>query len=97
MIIAKSRTTRTVVCETLFPHIRHRHFDAQCQPWRIAAASSRSRWPCAGGKLQFEATEETLGTIWQHKAPELKRNYPPRDKGDQLVENFLGLVKDLSA
>ena len=42
-----------------------------------------------------EATDETLGTIWQHKAPELRQNYHTRDHGDQLVENFLTLVRDI--
>ena len=52
---------------------------------------------CYTTQFHPEATEETLGTIWQHKAPELRLNYHTREKGDQLVENFLGLVKDLSS
>lgn len=39
-----------------------------------------------------EGTEQTLGPIWQHKAPELMRNYHSDDSGDRLVENFLRLV-----
>lgn len=52
---------------------------------------------CYTTQFHPEATEETLGTIWRHKAPELRRNYNSRDKGDQLVENFLRLVRDLQA
>jgi len=50
---------------------------------------------CYTTQFHPEATEETLGTIWQHKAPELRRNYHHRDKGDQLVGNFLRLVTEL--
>jgi GMP synthase (glutamine-hydrolysing) len=49
---------------------------------------------CYTTQFHPEATEETLGTIWQHKAPELMRNYHRHDRGDQLVENFLALVRD---
>ena len=49
---------------------------------------------CYTTQFHPEATEETLGTIWQHKAPELMRKYHRHDKGDQLVENFLTLVRD---
>ena len=42
-----------------------------------------------------EATDETLGTIWRFKAPELMQYYHTREKGDQLVENFLRLVRDM--
>jgi len=52
---------------------------------------------CYTTQFHSEATEETLGTIWQHKAPELMLNYHTRNNGDQLVGNFLGLVKDLSS
>ena len=44
-----------------------------------------------------EATDETLSTIWRFKAPELMQNYHTREKGDQLVENFLCLVRDRQA
>ena len=52
---------------------------------------------CYTTQFHPEASEETLGTIWRHKAPELMRNYHPRDKGDQLVENFLRLVVEITA
>ncbi len=52
---------------------------------------------CYTTQFHSEATEETLGTIWQHKAPVLMLNYHSRDNGGQLVENFLGLVKTLSS
>lgn len=47
---------------------------------------------CYTTQFHPEGTDETLGTIWQHKAPELRLNYHTRDKGGQLVENFLNLV-----
>lgn len=50
---------------------------------------------CYTTQFHPEATDETLGTIWRHKAPRLRRNYHTRDKGDQLVENFLRLVRDI--
>jgi GMP synthase (glutamine-hydrolysing) len=49
---------------------------------------------CYTTQFHPEGTELTLGPIWQHKAPELMRNYHPDDKGDRLVENFLRLVVD---
>jgi GMP synthase (glutamine-hydrolysing) len=52
---------------------------------------------CYTTQFHPEATDETLGTIWRHKAPELRLNYHTREKGDQLVENFLFLVKELSS
>ena len=52
---------------------------------------------CYTTQFHPEATDETLGTIWRHKAPELRLNYHTREKGDQLVENFLLLVKELSS
>lgn len=52
---------------------------------------------CYTTQFHPEATEQTLGTIWRYKAPELMRNYHPRDQGDRLVENFLRLAGDLSA
>ena len=51
---------------------------------------------CYTTQFHPEATEETLGTIWQHKAPELRLNYHAQEKGDRVVENFLRLVKKLS-
>jgi len=50
---------------------------------------------CYTTQFHPEASDETLGTIWRHKAPELRRNYHSRDQGDRLVENFLRLVRDL--
>jgi GMP synthase (glutamine-hydrolysing) len=50
---------------------------------------------CYTTQFHPEATDETLGTIWRHKAPQLRLNYHTREKGDQLVENFLHLVKEL--
>lgn len=50
---------------------------------------------CYTTQFHPEATAETLGTIWRHKAPQLRRNYHSRDRGDRLVENFLRLARDL--
>ena len=52
---------------------------------------------CYTTQFHPEATEETLGTIWRFKAPELMRRYHPHDLGDRLVENFLALARDLRA
>ncbi len=49
---------------------------------------------CYTTQFHPEATDETLGTIWRHTAPQLRQNYHVHDKGDQLVENFLRLVVD---
>jgi GMP synthase (glutamine-hydrolysing) len=50
---------------------------------------------CYTTQFHPEATEETLGTIWRFKAPELMQRYHADDKGDRLVENFLTLARDL--
>jgi GMP synthase-like glutamine amidotransferase len=49
---------------------------------------------CYSTQFHPEATDETLGTIWQHSAPELRQNYNAQDQGNQLVENFLLIVCD---
>ena len=51
---------------------------------------------CYSTQFHPEATEETLGTIWRYKAPEMMQHYHAHDKGDRLVENFLQLVRDLN-
>jgi GMP synthase-like glutamine amidotransferase len=50
---------------------------------------------CYSTQFHPEATNETLGTVWRHTRPELMRNYHSREKGDQLVENFLRIVVSL--
>ena len=52
---------------------------------------------CYSTQFHPEATHETLGTVWRFKAPELMRNYHERESGNQVVENFLRLVVDLSS
>lgn len=52
---------------------------------------------CYTTQFHPEATEETLGTIWRHRAPELMRRYHSDDLGDRLVENFLVLARDGAA
>ena len=49
---------------------------------------------CYTTQFHPEATDETLGTIWRYKAPELMGNYHTREMGTRLVENFLQLVRD---
>jgi len=49
---------------------------------------------CYTTQFHPEGSDQTLGPIWQHKAPQLMQEYHDRDKGDQLVENFLRLVVD---
>ena len=67
---------------------------------RLLASSSRSAVAaldygnhCYSTQFHPEATEETLGTIWRHAAPELRRHYHSRDQGDQLIENFFDIVR----
>jgi GMP synthase (glutamine-hydrolysing) len=47
---------------------------------------------CYTTQFHPEGSDLTLGPIWQHKAPDLMRNYHDLEKGDQLVENFLRMV-----
>ena len=47
---------------------------------------------CYTTQFHPEGSDLTLGPIWQHKAPDLMRNYHDFEKGDQLVENFLRMV-----
>ena len=49
---------------------------------------------CYTTQFHPEATDQTLGCIWQFKAPELMQNYHTREMGTRLVENFLELVRD---
>jgi len=50
---------------------------------------------CYSTQFHPEGTNETLGTVWRHTRPELMCNYHTREKGDQLVENFLRIVVNL--
>ncbi len=49
---------------------------------------------CYTTQFHPEGTDQTLGPVWQHIAPHLMQNYHDRDKGFQLVANFLQLVVD---
>lgn len=51
---------------------------------------------CYTTQFHPEGTRQTLGPIWQFKAPELMRNYHDDDRGGRLVENFLRLVVALT-
>ena len=61
---------------------------------RVPVAALEYPGHCYTTQFHPEGSDQTLGPIWQHKAPQLMRNYHDRDKGDQLVENFLRLVVD---
>ena len=50
---------------------------------------------CYSTQFHPEGSQETLGTVWRFSRPELMHNYHAREKGDQLVENFLRLVVEL--
>ncbi len=71
-------------------------------PARATLLASSSRVPvaaldfgqhCYSTQFHPEGSDQTLGTVWRFKAPELMHNYHPEDKGDLLVENFFQLVK----
>ena len=47
---------------------------------------------CYTTQFHPEGNERTLGTIWQHTAPQLMANYHADEMGDRLVENFLHIV-----
>jgi GMP synthase (glutamine-hydrolysing) len=49
---------------------------------------------CYTTQFHPEGSELTLGPIWQYTRPQLMQNYHADDRGDRLVENFLGLVVD---
>ena len=50
---------------------------------------------CYTTQFHPEASDETLATVWRHKAPELMQNYHAHDMGDRLVENFFQIVKQV--
>ena len=50
---------------------------------------------CYSTQFHPEGTNETLGTVWSNKAPELMENYLPEENGRLVVENFLHLVVTL--
>ena len=49
---------------------------------------------CYTTQFHPEGSNETLGTVWRFKAPELMKNYHPHDLGDLLVSNFFNIVSD---
>ena len=51
---------------------------------------------CYTTQFHPEASDQTLGTVWRHKAPELMQNYHTDDRGDRLVENFFNIVKEVA-
>jgi len=50
---------------------------------------------CYSTQFHPEGTNETLGTVWRNKKPELMENYLPEENGRLVVENFLNLVTTL--
>ena len=50
---------------------------------------------CYSTQFHPEGTNETLGTVWCNKKPELIKNYHPEENGRLVVENFLRLVSSL--
>lgn len=64
---------------------------------RVPVAALDFGHHCYTTQFHPEASDETLGTVWRYKAPELMRNYHADDMGDRLVENFFHLVKQVSA
>jgi GMP synthase (glutamine-hydrolysing) len=61
---------------------------------RVPVAALDYGGHCYTTQFHPEGSDQTLGPIWQHKAPHLMQNYHDREKGDRLVENFLQLVVD---
>ena len=49
---------------------------------------------CYTTQFHPEGSDQTLGTVWRYKSPELMENYHPLDKGDKLVENFFDIAKE---
>ena len=50
---------------------------------------------CYSTQFHPEGTNETLGTVWLYKKPELMKNYRPEENGRVVVENFLRLMSNL--
>lgn len=73
-------------------------------PESSALLASSSRVPvaaldfgdhCYTTQFHPEGSDQTLGTVWRYKAPELMQNYHADDMGDRLVENFFEIVKQV--
>ncbi len=47
---------------------------------------------CYSTQFHPEGTNETLGTVWLYKKPELMKNYFSEENGRHVVDNFLHLV-----
>lgn len=70
-------------------------------PKKATLLASSSRVPvaaldfgdhCYSTQFHPEGTNETLGTVWRYKKPELMKNYLPEENGRLIVENFLTLI-----
>ena len=61
---------------------------------RVRVAALEYEGDCYTTQFHPEGSDQTLGPIWQHSAPQLMQHYHDGDSGDRLVENFLRLVVD---
>jgi GMP synthase (glutamine-hydrolysing) len=59
---------------------------------KVAVAALDYGYHCYTTQFHPEGSDQTLGPIWQHTAPQLMANYHANDAGARLVENFLQLV-----
>jgi len=50
---------------------------------------------CYSTQFHPEGSDQTLGTVWRYKAPELMQKYHEDDRGDRLLENFFEIVKQV--
>ncbi len=64
---------------------------------RVPVAALDFGHHCYTTQFHPEGSDQTLGTVWRYRAPELMHNYHTDDKGDQLVENFFQIVKSVTA
>ena len=57
----------------------------------VAALDFGNHWYTT--QFHPEGSDQTLGTVWRFKAPELMDNYHANDQGDKLIENFFEIVR----
>jgi len=62
---------------------------------RVPVAALDFGHHCYTTQFHPEGSDQTLGTVWRYKAPELMQNYHEDDRGDRLVENFFDIVKQI--
>ena len=86
--------------EACFHYANGEHVTSMPEGATLLAASSRVPIAaldfgghCYSTQFHPEGSDQTLGTVWRYKAPELMKNYHAFDKGDQLVENFFKIAR----